>query len=459
MILEILSKFRLSIFVIAYLLLNINAFAVDDDVKKMITEASGISDNDAVTASQKKAVTLFDVYALAVKNTERLAIEGESSIQSEAKRQQAYGAFLPKVYLRANKYFAEKYKLGSSSQRDTIALYARQPIMTGLEEFSAFKASLSDIKIKKYNLNNNILQLLLDVSSSFYNVIQIEKSIKTGEEIINLYKRTLNELNRRAAIGRSRKSEVQRTITELYKLEAERKTLQNNLTRAKLALKTITGAKDDLKLTEGAEIPDPDYKIEGLKTLTERRWDIKTALETVEQAKARVLSAYGGNLPSIYADATYLLYYEKNSTSSGGNSRDYYFSMGAELPIFNGGITFAKIKEARSIKRQSELDLSRTIRFAEEDIIDSFQNWVSSKNEYEAFKKALDSAEENYKMVNNEYRLNLVTILDLITSLKSLQTAKDDYERSMLQHKLNRIKLAVAATELSGKNIGILKTE
>jgi outer membrane protein len=438
----------------------IPSFALDDDVKKMMTEASGITDEDAVFASKKKDATLFDLYALAVKNTERLAIEGENSIQAEARRAQAFGTFLPRVSLRANRYYANNYILKSSTMNDTVTLYARQSIMTGLDEFSTFKGALSDVKIKKYLLYNNASQLLLDISLGFYNVIQIEKSIKTNEEILNLYKLTINELNRRVAIGRSRKSEVQRTNTELYNLEATLKSLYNNLRHAQLVLNTLTGTTNNYNLKEGNDLPDPGYNTNGIKNIVDNRWDTKAAAETVEQSKSRVIAAYGGNLPSIYIDGTYLLYSEnKKDFNTSYNKKDYYFSLGVELPIFSGGIAFAKVKEALSLQRQSELNLSKTIRLAEQDIIDSYESWVHSKDEVDAYKKTLVSAEENYNTVHNEYRLNMVTILDVITSLKSLQSERDNYERSVLQYKLNRIRLGVATNELSGKNISLLKTQ
>ncbi len=447
-----------TIFIISFLVsLTITAYALNDDVKKLVTEASGVTDEDVKIAAQKKELTVFDVYALAAKNTERLAIEGENSIQSESRRTQAFGAFLPKVFLRGNKYLpSNNSKYSSSSPRSSISLYARQPIMTGLDELSGFTAANSDIKIKKYTLYNNAALLLLDISSNFYNIIQIEKSIKNNEETLSLYKTMIIELKRRVTIGRSRQSEVQRTNSEAYKLEAAIKALYNDLTHARLILNTLSNLKNNLNLIEGEGLPAPIYKPDEIQNIIKNRWDVKAATETVELAKANVTAAYGGYLPSIYIDGTYTLYQEKiqNSTSK---TRDYYFSLGFEIPLFSGGIVTAKVKEAQSVKRQAELNLSNTLRVAEQDIIDAFQSWESTTNEVDAFKKALVSSEENYNTIKNEYRLNLVTILDVITSLQSLQGAKNDYERTVLQHKLNRIQLGVATNELTGENISLLK--
>jgi outer membrane protein TolC len=46
-----------------------------------------------------------------------------------------------------------------------------------------------------------------------------------------------------------------------------------------------------------------------------------------------------------------------------------------------------------------------------------------------------------------------VTILDVLTSLTSLQNARDEFQRAELQVKLNRISLGVAINEFSGDKI------
>lgn len=439
------------------LFIKIHAAGIDSETRQIILEASGISQEDIDSASRKDEAALFDVYALAVGNTETMAIEGENSIQAQAKKRQAFGAFLPKLYLRGNKYLPENTgKYVNPSGRSSISLYARQPVFTGLDEWAGFKSAQAGIRIKKFDLYNKASQLLLDISYGFFNVLQIEKSLKNNEEILNLYTLTINELKRRAAIGRSRSSEVLRAESELYALEAQIKSLRDNLRQARLNLNIISGAAAGLKLKE-AGIPDPLYRIDNAAAAARNRWDVKAADETLDLARSELYAAYGGYLPSLYIDGAYYLYQEKSSGSSGAKTRDYYFSLGAEIPLFTGGITAARVKEAESVRRQAELNLSKTIRLAEQDIADAYQRWESSAGETDAFNKALLSAEENYNTIKKEYGLNLVTILDVITSLKSLQTARNEYQTAELQHRLNRIQLGVAVSEFSGEKIKSLK--
>jgi hypothetical protein len=56
-----------------------------------------------------------------------------------------------------------------------------------------------------------------------------------------------------------------------------------------------------------------------------------------------------------------------------------------------------------------------------------------------------------------DYAKDRVTILDVLSSLTSLQSARNDFERINLTRKLYRIKLGIAVFEYSDKNIKLLE--
>jgi len=461
--------------------------AIDEDLKKMLRKATGITNEDVSAASRKKELTLFDAYALAVQKTERMAIEGENSIQAEERKLQAIETFLPFLSLRANKAFPGPDSNNKSIKQSGASLYARQPIITGLKEISQIQSSWADKRAREYQLYNNAGLLLSDIGAAFYSVLLAQRDLANNEHLLELYFQTVAELKRRVNIGRSRQSEILRTNAQIYSLQARIKSLRTGLEHSRLVLATLIGLDSDFRLVDWIPLEKPAYTLADAQKLVEARWDVKAALEQVDFAKAGVLAAYGLHLPSIYLEGSVvpnnwqgaqygidqrkksLLYITSpspnytllSSSLNGGvpkKSREYYFSIGAEMPIFGGDITFAKVREANSKQRQSDLILSQTVRHARQDIIDSFQTWESSQIELEAYKKAFTSAEENYRVVMGEYKLNLVTILDVLTTLTALQTARDDYDRAQLQLKLNRIKLGVAINEFSGDKISILRS-
>lgn len=475
---------RITAAAMALLFLAAALYAIDNDVKKLLRKSTGITDDDVRTASAKKEITLFDAFALAVLRTERMAIEGENSIQAYERKLQAVESFLPYFSLRANKVFPAPDSRYISLARSAVSLYLRQPIITGLKEVSQIKAAWSDRKIQEYRLYNSSSQLLMDVGAAYYSVLLVERDLKNNEELLILYQKMLNEIRRRVDIGRSRQSEILRTNAQIYALQAHIKSLRTSLDHAKLVFATLTGIESEYTLADSANLREPAFTPQDTAKIVETRWDVKAAKEQVEFSKSGVLYAYGTHLPNAYLEGSYVLYQEalyksdKNkqmtqlalssnpfmsmatSRLNNGNptkTRDYYFSIGAELPILGGDITFAKVREANSKKRQADLSYSQAIRFARQDIVDSYQTWESSKVELEAYRKALASSEQNYQVVSGEYRMNQVTILDVLTALTALQSARDDYERSLLQMKLNRMRLGVAVNEFSGDNIRALR--
>ncbi len=455
-------------------------YAVDDDVKKVIRRATGITDEDVRAAAAKKEITLFDAFALAVHKTERMAIEGENAIQAEERKLQAIESFLPYFSLRANKAFPEPDTRYINLARSAVSLYLRQPIVTGLREASQIKAAWSDRKIREYQLNNNANQMLMDVGTAYYTVLLMEHDLNNNEQLLELHNKTLAEIRRRVEIGRSRQSDLLRTNAQIYSLQARVKSIRTGLEHARLVFAAMTGIESDYVLADTLNLNDPHFTLKDTEKIVDDRWDVRAAKEQTEYSKAGVLAAYGTHLPSVYFEGSYFLWQDSmykidrskqmtqlalssnpaasllGSRLNNGNpikSRDYYFSLGAELPIFGGDITFAKVREANSKKRQADLGFSQAVRLARKDILDSYQTWEGSKVEMDAYRKALASAEQNYQVVSNEYRLNQVTILDVLVSLTGLQGARDDYERALLQLKLNRVRLGVSINEFSGEKI------
>jgi len=448
-------------------------------VRKMLYRVTGVTGDDVAAARAAKELTLFDAYALSVFNTETMAIEGENSVQAALQREQAFTSFIPSLSLKANKAFPEQKRNYTPLKSSAVSLNARLPIITGLDQVSQITMSISGVKLRELELYDGAGRLLDEVASAYFGVLLLRQGLRNGEQVLGLHAQMLGELRRRVDIGRSRRSDLLRTRSQMYALEAQIKSIRSSLSHAEIALCSLTGDQAGAALRDAADLPAPAYALADESAVMEKRWDVRAAREKVEQAKAGLLAAYGGHLPSAYIEGSYMIYQEKPKSSlldrtmdayrltspasvltsqySKTKYRDYFVSIGVELPILGPDITFAKVREAHSVKRQADLGLSKTVRLARQDFADSYKTWESSIGELEAYKQAFASAEENYRLVAAEYRMNQVTILDVLTSLTSLQGARDDYERALLQTRLDRVRLGIAAGEFYGDNIRALR--
>ncbi len=450
----IIKKYILTLLFIIMFISDLYSVTNYDSESQLLRASSGINEDDIKIVNGKTELSLFDTFAKAVYNTERLKIVGESYFQAKARKDQAFGAFLPYISLQGM-YVLPTSLTGSSpagfSGTNTgISVYARQNILTGLNEWGNYKGAGEDMNHSRTQMISNASILLLDVSSAFYNTLTFDHALSNSVEILNLYNRMREEQKRRVNLGRSRPSDLLRIDTQIFQLEAQIKETKNQLDSAKLTLATLAGITGNFKIEDRHNLPDLADIISHADEYAAKRIDVKAAKEDLERADTRLTAAMGGYLPNIYAQGAYSL----ASRSKSGN--DYYAGLGVELPIFSGGIVNGKIREAESVKKQAELALSTVRRTALQDIVNAAKSYESSRNEIDAFKKALNAAQRNYQSVTEDYRRDRVTILDVLTSLTTLQSAKNDYEKAGLKCRFNRIWLGVAISEFNGDNIHLL---
>jgi outer membrane protein TolC len=119
------------------------------------------------------------------------------------------------------------------------------------------------------------------------------------------------------------------------------------------------------------------------------------------------------------------------------------------FPIFEGTTTYGQVKEAKSIAKQSELLYTRAGRLAIENIHDAYINMMISIARKKTLGKALKSAELSYHLQTQDYKLNVVNNLDVITAIQNLQDVRRNYIHTSFESKRFYWQLLAAAGEIN----------
>lgn len=461
-----------------------------NEVEKPLQDATGVTTADVTSAQNnspdisnptgpsttesKPSLTLDEIYALAVTRTERMAIRQESVIQAEAQKNQAVGSWIPSLSFRDTQstYFPNNHAkiareqqqqrqlqailtgqsllAASTTSSSTLttgvpsrALVLHVPIFTGLNEYAGVKAAEPLIQQRRRELFHDAGRFYLEIAQAYFTVLQYESSLKSQEEVLTLSRQNLAQLEYFVSLGKVRRTDLSSARTTIARSEATIQATRDTLSSNRERLATLTGTAPSAILKRDLVWAEPGFTRDQADAVADQRADVEAARAGLEVAKASVTAAWGGHLPSVFVDGYYGLP-QHNKTYT----KDIYAQLTIQVPIFSGGVTTAKIKEAESAKRQAELSLTQTRRLAALEIRQAYDAWRASREEVIAYKKALDAAHQNYAFQSDYYGRRLVTVLDLLTSLTSLAQAKDDYERAVLQEKLNRIWIGVSVGEL-----------
>ena len=172
----------------------------------------------------------------------------------------------------------------------------------------------------------------------------------------------------------------------------------------------------------------------------ERRPDVSASRQRLSAARENTKVARGAHLPSLDLNAN--RYLERT-----GNLRGSTWDVGIALtvPIYAGGLLQSKVSEAVSLRTQAELNASQVSRQAEQEIRSTYQSVVFDRSQLDALEKATASARKNYEAQRRDYRLGLVTNLDVLQALTAFQQNQLALDRARYTTKLDYLKLQAAA--------------
>ena len=401
------------------------------------------------------ALSLEECYHLALIQSEVVGIQKEAIARATAQIFTAASQGLGSVDFVINRTWqdTQKSNIGGSTVTSAIGdpnmqeskFTVSQPLFQGFKAIGAltgagsYKKEQTEAWIRAKEL------LYTDVARAFYNVLRYEKDVTINMGIRELLGKRIRELEEREKVGRSRMSEVLTIETRLKTIEADLAASQGALATTRYMLEFLTGTT-----LEGKTLDEETTEEVSSKTLTEHlkmaatRSDVQAAEQAVKTAWRGIVVAQSGFWPLITLDHN--RYMRREGVLS---NLDFDTLIKFDVPLFSGTETVGQVKDSIGILKQKKLSYSLARRQAELEIKQSYQIWLSAKETNNLLKEAVQSAEENYKIQSEEYTRSLVSNLDVLTALESLQNTRQSQNLTYYVMKQDEAAFRVAIGEVS----------
>ena len=400
----------------------------------------------AFCADAADALTLDDYFAAALQRSEVVAAQVESIQQAEERYQQASAALYPTVEGLASYTRQESAARGTidgatiPSRQPLVRLSATQPLFRGFREFAALRQSQALIGAEQFNYDAARLQLFKDVAQNFFNILSIEQELVNLDQETEQNAKRESEIRARVRIGRSRASEILTVQSAISTLKAEVEQLrgQNLVARETFAFLSGLGAQTPLRDTEW--VPPRPEPLEAYLARIDRRPDVQVNRQRLTAAQESIEIAKGARLPSV--DLTGNHYLKRT-----GSLEDVDWDVGIALtvPLYTGGAIQSQVRSAASQRTQAELGLSQARRLAEQEVRASYRSVEYDRLQIDALSGATEAALKNYEAQVRDYRLGLVTNLDVLQALTALQQNRRALDRVRYASKLDYVRLEAAA--------------
>jgi len=393
------------------------------------------------TAAQE--LTLDDYFAAALRQSEVIATQAELIKQAEERYKQAGAALLPTIDGIGS------YTWIDSGARDTNAYPTRQPfarlaltqpLFRGFREIAALRQNEALVGAQNDEYLNARVQLFKDVVQNFFTVVSLEKDLINLDEQVRLNLQRDEELRARVRIGRSRVGEVLTVQSRISTLRAEIAQINAQLSVARDVFAFLSGLPVTTALRDSQTLPNGIDSVDDYLARLPLRPDVKASQQRLAAAQENVTVARGAHLPSLDLNAN--RYLERTGTLE---DVDWDVQLALTIPLYAGGGTQSRVREAVSQKTQAELDVNRVQRLAEQEIRSFYQTVLLDRNQLRALATATQAAKENYEVQRRDYRFGLVTNLDVLQALTSYQENLRALDRARFTAKNNYLKLEAAA--------------
>lgn len=320
--------------------------------------------------------------------------------------------------------------------------------------FIGLKAAQTTAEFYKLNSQLTEEQILEQVATNYYRVLVqrhqvgvVDSTIKNTEKLQSVLQGLLDN-------GLAKKIDVDRIKVSVSNLKSSRQQLLNGVSLLENQLKFLMG----MPIQNRISIPDAD-----LASVTPQAVPQHDSSDVSDRTELKVLSAQeqllryqkqatkGEYYPTLGLSGSYSYQGLSNKfpVLRGQNNGANWFdvaSVGLSLrvPIFNGGATKSRLKQADVSIRKLQEDISGTklsLHLAYENARTQINNSIITLNNQ---KENVALAQQVYANTQNNYNNGLATLTDLLEAENAQTEAQNNYSSALLDYRVAEIQLLKA---------------
>lgn len=321
--------------------------------------------------------------------------------------------------------------------------------------FTGLKAAESTREFYQINADLTEEQVIEKVANSYYEVYKTQSQIKTIDKTIENTTRVRDVISSLFENGLAKKIDLDRTNVALNNIKSTRQQLVNALELQENALKYLIG----MDISTPIILPENTFDVSKNILLDEtvnieNRTEVKLLQKQTEllELNKKATEAQAYPTLSLNANYGYLGIGEKFpwfQAYPGAYWSDFAaVGLNLNIPLFTGGSTKAKIKQAQNQIDMLEADKKDALLALDLSLRNAFAQLQNSLLTLQTQKSNVNLAQEVLTNVENNYKYGLATLTDLLDAETSYSDAQNNYTNALLDYKLAEVQLIKAKGDL-----------
>lgn len=333
----------------------------------------------------------------------------------------------------------------------------RQPLFDA-ESWFGYKSAQSRKEQARWDYTTANDELIVRVANAYLDVLRAQDRLEATVAAETAFNRQLEQVQQRFDVGLVAITDVLEAQAASDGAEVDRIQAGGDHDIFFETLQTLTGISyqqiDRLSETLPIVRPDPESEEDWVNTAFANNTSIKAAREDLLAAQREHRSRRGAHLPTVDVVASYSNF-DTNSGAAfiGGETDTTVYSLQARLPVYQGGFTQSRVREARFRVVESEERLRDQEWTVKRDVRNLYTAVVTDVFRVSARLKAIDSTESAVEAIQTGYEVGTRNIVDVLNAQQLLYASQFDYADSRYRYVLDLLLLKQRAGVLTAEDL------
>ncbi|WP_303902569.1 TolC family outer membrane protein [Thiohalomonas denitrificans] len=415
-------------------------------------------------ATPAPGTDLWQVYQIATESDPQLAAAAAGFQAAREVRPQSRAALLPQVNAGANLSRIDSEILesnvgdtGSTDYNSTSYSLTLSQALFRYGSWIQYQQSDSLIRQAEAQYGSAQQGLALRVSQAYFNVLAARDALEFARAEQRATQQQLRQTEQRFEVGLSAITDVHEARAGYDAAVAQEIGARNQLDVAQEALREITGLsfeslaplQDDIPLVA----PEPTDIDAWVETATDRNLELLAAAAATKVADQEIRNQRAGYYPTVDLEAQHSRSDNTDAPLFGRDEESNTISLQLSVPLYQGGFTSSRVREAHALYNQARQQLEQQRRSTISQTRQAYLNVVAGISQVRAREQAVESAQTALEATQAGFEVGTRTAVDVLNGQRELFRAKRDYAQSRYDYILSTLNLKQAAGTLIPEDI------
>ncbi len=302
-----------------------------------------------------------------------------------------------------------------------------QPLFTSGKIMAGNKMANIGVKLAEDNLSMKKMNAVSEVDNAYWLYVSVQSKVKLAQSSVEMLKELLEQVKNSNEVGLATRNDVLKVQVEYDKATLNLQKANSGLELTRMSLCRIVGFEFSTQIVTDTIIiiSDNIFQQYGSEDVTKRP-EYKLLEKNIALEEERIKTVRADYMPIVGISAGYS-YIGGVEINSENFSQDGITIMGSvKIPLFNWSEGKQKIASAKAEKSIKEFELEKNSGLLRLEIENAKFNLQDAALRIDISEKALQQANENLKVSNDNYEVGKELLTDRLIAQTQWETAYNE---------------------------------